>query len=217
MLAEAFGLPGPEQVIFTSNCTESLNIALRGTLFEGDEVLVSHSEHNAVMRVLKGFEQQGLLKVVPLEPDSRGLLSAEGLRAAITPKTALCVICHASNVTGVVQPVAVLSPVLKAHGIPLLVDAPDRRGAGCVPAAWGRTWWPCPGIRACWDPRHRGAAAGPGHGPQAPDDRGTGSQSEHAAALPSDRYESGTANLPGIAGLLVGPGSPSGIGRRSSL
>ncbi len=208
MLAEAFGLPGPEQVIFTSNCTESLNIALRGTLFEGDEVLVSHSEHNAVMRVLKGYEQQGLLKVVPLEPDSRGLLSAEGLRAAITPKTALCVICHASNVTGVVQPVAAISPVLKAHGIPLLVDAAQTAGVLDVsPAALGADMVAMSGHKGLLGPHGTGVLLlGQGMAPRPLMTGGTGSQSEsmlQPTALP-DRYESGTANLPGIAGLLVG-------------
>ncbi|NLV57573.1 MAG: aminotransferase class V-fold PLP-dependent enzyme [Clostridiales bacterium] len=208
MLAQSFGLPGPEQVIFTANCTEALNIAIRGTLFEGDEVITSHGEHNAVMRVLKGYEQQGQIKVVPLQPDGRGLLSPETLHAAITPKTALCVICHASNVTGVIQPVASLAQVLKAHGIPLLVDAAQTAGILDVsPAALGADMVAMPGHKGLLGPHGTGILLlGQGMFPRPLMAGGTGSQSEsmlQPTALP-DRYESGTSNLPGIAGLLVG-------------
>ena len=208
MLGEAFGLPGPEQVIFTSNCTESLNIAIRGTLFEGDEVLVSHGEHNAVMRVLKGYEQQGQVKVVTLEPDSRGLLNPEALRSAITPKTALCVICHASNVTGVIQPVAHIAQALKPYGIPLLVDAAQTAGVLDVsPSALGADMVAMAGHKGLLGPHGTGVLLlGTGMAPRPVLAGGTGSQSEsmlQPTALP-DRYESGTANLPGIAGLLVG-------------
>ena len=109
ILAEELEAPAAEQIVFTSGCTEALNLAIRGSLFRGDEVLCSHAEHNAVMRVLKGLEQQGEITVRVAEPDSRGLLSPEALRQATTPKTALCVLNHASNVTGVVQPVRELA------------------------------------------------------------------------------------------------------------
>ena len=109
VLGEAFGAPAPENVIFTANCTESLNLAIRGMLCEGDEVICSHAEHNAVMRVLKGLEEAGQIRVRVLAPNSMGLATPEGLRAAVTPRTALCVICHASNVTGFIQPVKQLS------------------------------------------------------------------------------------------------------------
>ncbi len=208
LLSSAYGLSGPEQVIFTSNCTEALNIAIGGILFEGDEVICSHGEHNAVMRLLKGLEQQGSIKVHVLEPDSRGLLTMEGLRAAITPKTALCVLCHASNVTGVIQPVSQLSQVLKAHGIPLLVDAAQTAGVLDISLVkLGADMVAAPGHKGLLGPHGTGVLLlGPGMLPRPLVVGGTGSQSEsmlQPAALP-DRYESGTANLPGIAGLLVG-------------
>ena len=126
LLAEAFDAPAPENVIFFPSCTEALNTAIRGTLCEGDEVICSHAEHNAVMRVLKGLEEQGAIRVRTLAPNSLGLIAPEALAAAVTPRTALCVICHASNVTGVVQPVQQLSRALKPYGVPLLVDAAQR-------------------------------------------------------------------------------------------
>ena len=189
ILAEELEAPAAEQIVFTSGCTEALNLAIRGSLFRGDEVLCSHAEHNAVMRVLKGLEQQGEITVRVAEPDSRGLLSPEALRQATTPKTALCVLNHASNVTGVVQPVRELADALRPMGIPVLVDAAQT--AGILPVSLKKL----------------GAdMIGRGMQPRPLLAGGTGSQSESMVqpeSLP-DRYESGTPNLPGIAGLLAG-------------
>jgi len=208
LLAEAFGAPDAEHIIFTASCTEALNIAIRGSLHEGDEVICSHAEHNAVMRVLKGLEAEGSIRVRTLVPDSLGLLSPEGLRAAITPKTALCVLCHASNVTGVIQPVRLLSDTLKPYGIPLLVDAAQTAGVLDVSlSALGADMIAMPGHKGLLGPQGVGVLVlGRGMLPRPLVLGGTGSQSEsmlQPAQLP-DRYESGTINLPGIAGLFAG-------------
>lgn len=208
LLAQAFGAPAPEHVIFTPSCTEALNLAIRGMLHEGDEVLCSHAEHNAVMRVLKGLEQEGSIRVRVLAPDHRGLLSPEAIHAAVTAQTALCVLCHASNVTGVIQPVRELSQALHAYGIPLLVDAAQTAGVLDVSLqSLGADMIAMPGHKGLLGPHGTGVLVlGPGMLPRPLVVGGTGSQSEsmlQPAQLP-DRYESGTVNLPGIAGLLVG-------------
>lgn len=208
MLARSFRLPAPEQVIFTSNCTEALNIAIRGTLFEGDEVLCSHAEHNAVMRVLKEYEQLGSIRVRVLAPDGRGLLTPECIASAVTPKTALCIINHASNVTGVIQPVRLLSQALKPYGVPLLVDAAQTAGVlDIAPEALGADMVATAGHKGLLGPHGTGLLLlGRGMLPRPLICGGTGSQSEsmiQPEQLP-DRYESGTHNLPGIAGLMVG-------------
>ena len=208
ILAEELEAPAAEQIVFTSGCTEALNLAIRGSLFRGDEVLCSHAEHNAVMRVLKGLEQQGEITVRVAEPDSRGLLSPEALRQATTPKTALCVLNHASNVTGVVQPVRELADALRPMGIPVLVDAAQT--AGILPVSLkklGADMIALPGHKGLLAPHGTGVLAlGRGMQPRPLLAGGTGSQSESMVqpeSLP-DRYESGTPNLPGIAGLLAG-------------
>jgi len=208
LLAEAFGAPAAENVVFTASCTEALNIAIRGSLCEGDEVICSHAEHNAVMRVLKGLEAEGGIRVRTLVPDSLGLVTPEGLRAAITPKTALCVLCHASNVTGVIQPVRRLADTLKPYGIPLLVDAAQTAGVLDVSLkSLGADMIALPGHKGLLGPQGVGVLVlGPGMLPRPLVMGGTGSQSEsmlQPAQLP-DRYESGTVNLPGIAGLFAG-------------
>jgi hypothetical protein len=93
VLAEAFGAKAPEQVIFTSGCTEALNLAIRGMLHQGDQVLCSHGEHNAVMRPLRELEAAGQIRVRALRPNSMGQITEEAIRQAITPRTALCVLC----------------------------------------------------------------------------------------------------------------------------
>ena len=208
MLAEAFGAPSPEQVIFTPGCTDALNLAIRGMLFEGDEVLCSHAEHNAVIRPLRELEAAGQIRVRVLRPNSLGLITEDAVREAVTPRTALCVLCHASNVTGVIQPVARLAGVLKGYGIPLLVDAAQT--AGVLPVSLrelGADMIALPGHKGLLGPHGTGVLVlGQGMLPRPLITGGTGSASEsmrQPEQLP-DRYESGTMNLPGIAGLLSG-------------
>ncbi|NLO84177.1 MAG: aminotransferase class V-fold PLP-dependent enzyme [Clostridiales bacterium] len=208
LLAENFCAPTPENIIFTSNCTEALNTAIKGMLYEGDEVICSHGEHNAVMRVLKGLEERKTIKVRVLQPNSLGLITPESLCAAITPKTALCVLCHASNVTGVIQPIPELSAALKPYGVPLLVDAAQTAGIMDVSLnSLGADMLAMPGHKGLLGPHGTGVLVlGKGMFPRPLIVGGTGSQSEsmiQPAQLP-DRYESGTMNLPGIAGLFVG-------------
>lgn len=208
LLAQAFGAPDAEHVIFTGSCTEALNLAIRGMLHEGDEVIASHAEHNAVMRVLRGLEKEGSIRVRILQPAASGLLTADHLRAAVTPKTALCVICHASNVTGVIQPVRMLSDALRPYGVPLLVDAAQTAGVLDVSLpALGADLIAMPGHKGLLGPQGVGVLVlGKGMRPRPLITGGTGSQSEsmlQPAQLP-DRYESGTLNLPGIAGLFAG-------------
>lgn len=208
LLAEHFRAPAPENIVFTSGCTEALNLAIRGMLHEGDEVICSHAEHNAVMRVLKGLEADGSIRVRVVQPDSRGLLTPEGLTAAVNAKTALCVLCHASNVTGVIQPVKQLSDALRPYGVPLLVDAAQTAGVLDVSLpALGADMIAMPGHKGLLGPHGVGVLVlGEGMLPRPLVMGGTGSQSEsmlQPLSLP-DRYESGTANLPGIAGLYVG-------------
>ncbi len=208
VLAEAFGAKAPEQIIFTSGCTEALNIAIRGMLCEGDEVLCSHGEHNAVMRPLRELEAAGQISVRLLRPNSLGQITGEAIREAVTSRTALCVLCHASNVTGVIQPVKQLSAVLHSYGVPLLVDAAQT--AGVLPVsleALGADMIAMPGHKGLLGPHGTGVLVlGEDMLPRPLVMGGTGSMSESMRqpdALP-DRYESGTPNLPGIAGLLAG-------------
>ena len=207
-ICRMMGMQRPERVIFTKNCTESLNLAICGMLHQGDEVLVSHGEHNAVMRLVHHLAATGQITVRILPPDGMGLVQPHTLQRMISPRTALVVVCHASNVTGVIQPVAQLGAVCRENGVPFLVDAAQTAGVEDVsPEALRADMVAMPG--------HKGLQGPPGTGilllsegidPEPLIYGGTGSLSESAAQpeLLPDRYESGTLNLPGIAGLLAG-------------
>ena len=206
--AALLGVPSPERVIFTRNCTESLNIAIAGMLHRGDEVICSHGEHNAVMRPLERFVSRGEITVKLLRPDRQGRIAPDVLRRAITSRTSLVICCHASNVTGVIQPVRELGAVCHERNVPFLVDAAQTAGVLDVTLD---------GLNADMIamPGHKGLLGPHGTGLLALRDSidpeplilgGTGSASESVRQpeLLPDRYESGTLNLPGIAGLLAG-------------
>ena len=206
LAAEYAGVSGPEKVIFCLNCTDALNIAIRGTLHAGDEVLVSHAEHNAVLRPLMGYHDAGKITVRMLEPDPRGLLSPDTVRRAIGPKTALMVLCHASNVTGLIQPAREIARACHDQGVPLLLDAAQTAGTEDI-ASIHADMIAMPGHKGLLGPMGTGLLClGDGMLPRPLREGGTGSASEslrQPAMLP-DRLESGTTNLPGIAGLAQG-------------
>ena len=206
--ASLLGVSSPEQVLFTRNCTESLNIAITGMLHKGDEVICSHGEHNAVMRPLERFVSRGDITVKLLRPDERGVLSPDTLRRAVTSRTGLVIICHASNVTGVIQPVPELGAVCREKGIPFLVDAAQTVGVLDVTLdSLNADMIAMPGHKGLLGPHGTGLLAlREGIAPEPLILGGTGSASESVRQpeLLPDRYESGTLNLPGIAGLLAG-------------
>ena len=206
--AELLGVSSPERVIFTRCCTESLNLAIMGTLRPGDEAICSHGEHNAVMRVLARLVSRDGVHVKVLQPDERGLLSPQTLQQAISPRTRLVILCHASNVTGVVQPIAALGEVCREKGVPLLVDAAQSAGTLEVTLdALNADMIALPGHKGLLGPHGTGLLAlREGILPEPLILGGTGSMSESVLQpdLLPDRYESGTLNLPGIAGLLAG-------------
>ena len=206
MAAQYLKTAHPERIIFCLNCTDALNMAIRGTLRKGDEVLVSHAEHNAVMRPLMGYHDAGHITLRMLPPDPNGRLSPDTVRSAISPKTALCVLSHASNVTGIIQPAREIALACHEKGIPLLLDAAQTAGTEEL-FPIGAAMIAMPGHKGLLGPMGTGLLyVGKGMLPRPFREGGTGSASEsmrQPSMLP-DRLESGTMNLPGIAGLAQG-------------
>ena len=181
---------------------------ISGTLRRGDEVICSYAEHNAVMRLLDRYVSRGEITVHMLAPNERGILSPASLRRVISRKTALVIIAHASNVTGLIQPIAQLGAVCRERGVPLLVDAAQTAGMADVsPDVLRADMVAMPGHKGLLGPQGTGLLVlGYGMNPEPLLLGGTGSMSESVRQpdmLP-DRYESGTVNLPGIAGLYAG-------------
>jgi cysteine desulfurase family protein len=209
-IAELFHAPDPMKVIFTLNGTHAINLALSGLLRAGDHVVTSGIEHNAVMRPLRALEKKGVLaEIVPCAPD--GSLDPSAIERAIRPETKLVVINHASNVTGTLLPVAQIAQSVRGAGSLLLVDAAQTAGALPIDIE-------AEGIDLLAFTGHKGLLGPPGVGGLVMGDRlntaemeplvrgGTGSRSEsdiQPEDLP-DKFESGTLNGVGIAGLGAG-------------
>lgn len=209
LLCGLFHGPDCRNVIFTKNVTESLNVLLKGFLREGDHVLTSSMEHNAVMRPLVQLEKAGI-SFTRVPCDGQGRLDPDALERCLRPNTRLLVMTHASNVCGTVLPIAQAGDFCRAHGLRFFVDSAQTAGV----------------LDLDMEAMHIDALAFTGHkgllGPQGTGgfllaeglaaeleplmSGGTGSIShtEDVPAFLPDRFEPGTLNLPGIAGLRQG-------------
>lgn len=196
----------PRCTVFTPNITTSLNLLLKGFLKPGDHVLVSSMEHNAVMRPLRQLEQQGItFDRIPARKD--GTLIPDAMEPLVRENTKLVLCLHASNVCGTLLPIETIGAFCQAHHLRFFLDSAQT--AGVFPID----------MQSC----HIDAVAFTGHkgllGPQGTGGivmkedlareitpllaGGTGSMS-HTEFMPEflpDRFEAGTMNLPGLAGL----------------
>lgn len=202
--AELFQVESPEQVVFTSNATHGLNLAIHSLLKPGDAVVISGYEHNAVTRPLTAIPDV-TVKVAdaPLfQPEAM----LERFGALLTPEVSCVICCHVSNVFGYILPVAGIAALCRERGVPLILDA--SQSAGALPVHMDTlqaAFIAMPGHKGLYGPQGTGillCAA-----PVKPLlEGGTGSHSvrqEMPEFLP-DRLEAGTHNVPGIAGLLEG-------------
>src|SRR3984957_10908180 len=98
LLNQLFHGQGPERFVFTLNCTDALNMAFKGVLKAGDHVITSDLEHNSVSRPLRAMELDGRITLTRLSCDGGGTLDPDAVRKALTPKTRLLALTHASNV-----------------------------------------------------------------------------------------------------------------------
>jgi cysteine desulfurase/selenocysteine lyase len=209
-VAELLNAPDPLRVVFGSNATEALNLALCGLLRPGDHVITSSMEHNSVMRPLRALERQGV-EVTVVQCSPAGFLDPADVEAAIRPNTTMIALNHASNVVGTLLPVAEVGHIARRRGLLLLVDAAQTAGA-----------YPIDVQADCIDllafTGHKSFLGPMGTGGLYIGERvklgeleplmrgGTGSRSEYEEQpdfLP-DMCESGTLNAVGLAGLEAG-------------
>ncbi len=206
-----FNATPDDDVVFTLNGTDALNTAIKGIVKPGDHVVTTAMDHNSVLRPLTTLRERGVIdySVVPVDPDTT-LLTPDELVAALRDNTTLVALNHASNVTGALQPVEQIAELCHARGVKLLVDA--AQSAGHVATDFSTTpidLLACPGHKGLLGPLGTGVLlirAGVGQLMATSREGGTGSHSELVAQpemLP-DRFEAGSHNAAGIAGLLVG-------------
>jgi cysteine desulfurase family protein len=205
-----FSLRDADHVIFTLNGTDALNLGIKGLLRPGDHVVTSSMDHNSVLRPLTAMRQRlGIeFTVVPADPQST-LIRPEDVRAAIRPNTRLVALNHASNVTGALQPINDVAEICKSAGVFCLIDG--AQSAGHVPLSFADAPFDIlatPGHKGLMGPLGTGVLlirAGVEAHLDTLREGGTGSQSELAeqpSTLP-DKYEPGSHNAAGLAGLLT--------------
>ena len=129
LIGNLFNFDDPKKVVFTSNVTDSLNIAIRGILKENDHVITSSLEHNAVWRCLKTLEKDINIKIDTVECSKDGITNPEDIKKYIRKDTALIVFTQASNVLGTIQPIKEIGKIARENKIVFLVDAAQSAGA----------------------------------------------------------------------------------------
>ena len=204
-LAALFGCSLPENVIFTSNSTEALNIALNGLFNPGDHVISTDLEHNSVLRPLYRLEREGVISLDFVPADVQGRPDYEAFEALMKPNTRAIVCTHASNLTGNMIDIARVGRIAHDHGALLVVDASQT--AGAVPIDMGQM-----NIDILCFTGHKGLMAPQGTGglciregveirPFKVGGSGVHSYEKEQPADYPTRLEAGTLNGHGIAGL----------------
>ncbi|AGA30743.1 aminotransferase class V-fold PLP-dependent enzyme [Singulisphaera acidiphila] len=206
-LNQFFRGESPDRWIFTLNCTDGLNLAIKGTVKPGDHVITSDLEHNSISRPLRALEKAGVITLTRLASDD-GYLDPEAVRKALTPKTALVALTHASNVLGTVQPIEAIAPIVREAGALFLVDAAQSAGVIAIDLrATPIDFLAFPGHKSLYGPTGTGALyVGPRANPRPWREGGTGgdSSSETQPTLFPYILEGGTPNVLGVAGLAAG-------------
>jgi cysteine desulfurase/selenocysteine lyase len=208
-LNQFFHGAAPERWIFTLNCTDGLNLAIKGIVQPGDHVITTDLEHNSISRPLVALQKTGIISLTRVASES-GYVDPDAIRNAITPKTSLVAMTHASNVLGTVRPIAAIGAIVRETGALFLVDA--AQSAGVVPVDLRVApvdMLAFPGHKSLYGPTGTGALyVGPRtDGKLRPwREGGTGGDSSSATQPTLLPYllEGGTPNVLGVAGLAAG-------------
>jgi cysteine desulfurase/selenocysteine lyase len=208
-LGELFGINDPLRIVFTRNATESLNLAIYGILKPGDHCVTTGMEHNSVMRPLRDLEQRGL-ELTIVSCSSQGELDPQDIEKAVKTNTRMIVLTHASNIVGTLMPVAEVGEIARAHGIPLCIDAAQTAGAYPIDVKEMKIdLFAFTGHKSLYGPQGTGGLyirEGLEEKLEPLMRGGTGSRSESQEQpdFMPDKYESGTPNTVGVAGLGAG-------------
>ncbi|MCJ7690135.1 MAG: aminotransferase class V-fold PLP-dependent enzyme [Clostridiaceae bacterium] len=209
-LMDIFNFDKVENVIFTPNITTSLNTLIKAVVKTGWHVITSSMDHNATLRPLNGLLEKGIIELDIVPCSIEGLIDIDDFINTIKPNTRLVVLSHASNIIGSIQPLEAIGKVCKEKGIFFIIDSAQT--AGIIPLDFYKL-----NCNALAFTGHKSLLGPQGTGGFLIDDNlndactsfmegGTGSLSSSIIQpyfLP-DKFESGTQNAPGIAGLLEG-------------
>lgn len=203
LLASLFHIPNPARIAFAQNTTHALNMGIKGVLSYGDHAIFTSMEHNSVLRPMRAYEQQKRISTSILWADKNGELDITKLEKMIRPNTKLICMTHSSNVCGTIYDIKRAAEIAHRHNVHIMIDA--AQSAGVVDIDAGK-------IDLLAFPGHKGLMGPMGTGGlyvrEGLDlhtiiEGGTGSLSEspYQPDMMPDRLESGTQNIPAIAGL----------------
>ena len=207
LLSKFFNTGNPMNIVFTFNCTESLNIGIKGILKSGDHVITTSMEHNSILRPIKHLENIGVESTI-IKANPQGLIDPKDIQDAIKPNTRLIVTTHISNLVGSIAPIEEIGAIAKKHNIYYLVDAAQSAGVYNIDVKKMN-------IDLLAFPGHKGLLGPQGTGGIYISDDieidsilqgGTGSESSSMIQpnVRPDKFESGTVNAPGVIGLGAG-------------
>ena len=203
-LMQLFNAESPEQIVFTANSTESLNIAIKGVINPGDHVITTEMEHNSVLRPLYEMEEKGA-ELTIVKADKIGNININDIENAIKSNTKAIVCTHGSNLTGNLNDIAAIGKIAKAHNVIFIVDASQTAGVFDIDVQKM-------GIDILCFTGHKGMLGPQGTGGMCVNPKvkvrpllsgGSGVQTylkRHPAEMPT-ALEAGTLNAHGIAGL----------------
>jgi cysteine desulfurase family protein len=216
LLNQFFNGKDPDHFVFTLNCSDALNIAIKGLIDPGQtsskqHVICTAIDHNSILRPINAMRERGWVDatVVPVDPKT-GLVDPNDIRRAIRRETKLIAITHGSNVTGTIQPVRTIGKIARENAVPFIVDAAQSAGhiaidvqADCIDLL------AAPGHKALMGPLGTGflyLRPGMEKIVRTLREGGTGSVSEHPTQpqFMPDKYEPGSHNAIGIIGLAAG-------------
>src|SRR6185369_4476273 len=207
-LASLFGAADSSRFIITHSATESLNLAVKGLIRSGDHIVTTSMEHNSLARPLHAAESSGGCTVTWVNGDKDGYISAEDILSAVRADTRLVAMTHCSNVTGALNPIQEIAPLLRERKVLFLVDA--AQSAGSVPIDLGSMQidlLAVPGHKGLYGPQGTGflyIAPGIELDPLILGGTGGASTGLTPPVQLPERFESGTLNITGIAGLKAG-------------
>lgn len=207
-VAKLINAKDPSEVVFTLNATDALNIAIKGTVREGDHVVTSNLEHNSVIRPLNQLQEVGLIEVTKAKNTSEFIIDPESVKTSLKKNTRLVIITWASNAIGTIQPVREIAKIVKEHGALLLLDGSQVAGAHPIDVSEiGCDMLAFPGHKGVMGPTGTGVLwVKKGVDCRPLREGGTGGDSTkpfQPEEMPY-RLEAGTPNTLGISGLLAG-------------
>lgn len=214
MIATLLGAPSPQTIAFTANCSDALNIALKGLIDPNDargkgHVLCTQTDHNSVLRPIHAMADAGWIEFDIVPVDATGRLDPAEVKSRLRRNTRYVAITHGSNVTGCVQDIDTIGKLCREHAVPMILDAAQTVGhlpidvlaqpidLLCAPGHKGLMGPLGTGflyVRPGMEKHLRGLRQG-----------GTGSRSDEPRQpnVMPDKLEAGSHNMPGLAGLLA--------------